>query len=188
LIVFGVVLGNDLVENADVEILAIAVVVNGCGCCMCDVYNIGILHSHPGGQHSSVAASEHHDWAVSAVGLLDELDELDKVHHGLLCGEVNEVVFGGGGLLVAEGPALTEVAVFGVEEKAVELFGDVVVVPAGVAVEHLDGALVAAVHEDGAFGGSGPVGEVNEVALLPCFAGVFEVEMGYFLGVVELLV
>ena len=110
-----VVLSDYFVEYSDVEVFPVAIVIDGGRSCMCNIDDIWVLHSHPGCEHASIAASEDNNWTISAVGLFDKLNELNEVHHGLFSGEEDEVFFGSRIFLISEGPAFAEIAMFRVE-------------------------------------------------------------------------
>lgn len=75
-----------------------------------------------------------------------------------------------------------------IDEQSFHFFGDVVVVPSCVFVEHLDGSLISTVHEDGSFFCLGPAGNIEQVFLLEGLACELEVVMRDLLIVIQHLV
>lgn len=143
------IFGHNLVEDPQVKTLPITIVVDGCGSSMCGIHNKRIFHPHPGCYHATKRAPEHNNRTVLAVGFLDEPEKFDIVHHGLVCSQVNEILFQVGSFLITEWHAHSEVAVFRVQEESLKLFGNEVIVPTCVFVEHFNGALITTIHQNG---------------------------------------
>ena len=156
LVMHSEVFSHDLVKTTDIEVLPVAVVVDGSWCSMSHINNIGILHPHPGGQHSSVAAPKYNDWAVLAIGFLQKFDKLNEIHHGLLGSKIDQILRGCWSFLISKRPTLTKVSVLGVDQQSLEIFGYVVVVPSCIFVEHFDRSFITAVHQDGSLLSLGP--------------------------------
>ena len=75
-----VIICHDLVKNANIEVLSVFVVVDRSRGSMGDIDDMGVFHTHPSGQHSSVATTENDNGAIRAVGLFEEINELYVVH------------------------------------------------------------------------------------------------------------
>jgi len=108
-----------------------------------------VLETKPSSQHAAVGASAHDDGSVlHGLVLLERLDKLNVITHGLLDRQVLKLILVVG--VVTEGQGLSEVSMLAEDDEGVELLGKSGGHEAGVVPEGPDVTLVTSVENNGA--------------------------------------